>query len=208
VTFDPKSLALDGLFTDPDMFDSRRAWRRAGFEVLDPAKDTECMVAAHRSAPSSLFKKYTDAVSQKEQIANYAARIEGATRLAERIHRQSLQHVVVPRKHLHALPQSFGKAARILIVERLDVIGPKASERRYHDIDDVVLFELLRALVAFPGLDSNSKNVQFTHGGKIAFVDLENWARKGRDKVRLKSIGRYLSKDKYKHARKILDKLS
>jgi len=28
--------------------------------VLDPAKDTECMVAAHRSAPGYLFKKYTD----------------------------------------------------------------------------------------------------------------------------------------------------
>ena len=206
--FDPRSLALDGLFTDPNMFDSRRAWRRAGFEVLDPAKDTECMVASHRSAPGCLFKKYTDDISQKEQIANYAARIEGATRLAELIRRQSLQHVIVPRKHLHVLPQGFSKSAHILVVERLDVIGPKTSESRYHDIADVVLHELLRVLVAFPGLDSNSKNVQFTHSGKIAFIDLENWTRKGRNKVRLKSIGRYLSKDRYKRACKILDELA
>jgi hypothetical protein len=207
VAFDPKSLDLARLFADPDMFDSRRAWRRAGFEVLDPAKDTECMVAAHRSAPGYLFKKYADDVSQREQIANYEARIEGATRLAELIHRQGLQHVIVPRKYLHELPKSFGKS-RVLVVERLDIVGRDESERRYHSISDKVLRELLRVLVELPGLDSNSKNVQFTHGGKIAFVDLENWKRRDRNEVRLKSISRYLSKDKHKLARKILDELT
>jgi hypothetical protein len=67
---------------------------------------------------------------------------------------------------------------------------------------------MLRVLVELPGLDSNSKNVQFTRDGKIAFVDLENWARKDRDKVRLKSIGSYLSRTKYKLARTILDDLT
>ena len=207
MTFDPTSIDLDRLFTDPAMFDSRRTWRRAGFEILDPAKDTECMVAAHRSAPGYLFKKYTDDISQREQLANYEARIEGARRLAELIHRQSLQHVLVPRKYLHALPTSFGKS-RVLVVERLDIVGRDESERRYHAIADNVLRDLLRVLVEMPGLDSNSKNVQFTHSGKIAFVDLENWRRKDRDEVRLKSIGSYLSKDKRKLARKILDELT
>jgi hypothetical protein len=208
VDFDPKSLDLDRLFTDPTMFDARRAWRRAGFDVLDPAKDTECMVAAHPSAPGYLFKKYADDVSQKEQSANYASRIAGASRLAELIRRERLVHVVTPKKHLHDLPRSFGKSARILVVERLDVVGRDATERRYHDIADSVLRDLLRVLVAFPGLDSNSKNVQFTHAGKIAFVDLENWGRKDRDEVRLKSIGSYLSKDKRKIASTILDELT
>jgi len=207
VTFDPKSLDLDGLFADPDMFDSRKAWRRAGFDVLDPAKDTECMVAAHRSAPGYLFKKYADDVSQKEQHANYAARIEGAVRLAELIRRERLVHVVVPVKHLHDLPKSFGKSSSVLVVERLDVVGSDASERRYLDVGDGVLRDLLRVLVAFKGLDSNSKNVQFTQGGKIAFVDLENWGRTDRNEVRLKSIGSYLSKDRLKLARRILDEL-
>jgi hypothetical protein len=80
VAFDPTSLDLDALFTDPDMFDSRRAWRRAGFEVLDPAKDTECMVAAHPTAPGYLFKKYTSVISRREQRANYASRARGASR--------------------------------------------------------------------------------------------------------------------------------
>lgn len=207
MAFDPKSLDLDGLFTDPDMFDSRKAWRRAGFDVLDPAKATECMVAAHPSAPSYLFKKYADDVSQKEQNENYAARIEGAARLAELIRRESLQHVVAPKKHLHDLPKSFGKSSCVLVVERLDIVGSDESERRYRDVADDVLRDLLRVLVAFKGLDSNSKNVQFTQGGKIAFIDLENWGRKDRDEVRLKSIGSYLSKDKLKLARKILDDL-
>ena len=206
MSFDPKSLDLDRLFTDPDMFDSRRAWRRAGFDVLDPAKDTECMVAAHPSAPGYLFKKYVDDISRKEQIDNYEARIEGAARLAELIRRESLQHVVTPRKHLHDLPRSFGKSC-VLVVERLDVVGPGESERRYHNVGNGVLRDLLRALVAFPGLDSNSKNVQFTRDGKIAFIDLENWGRTDRDKVRLKSIGSYLSKDRLKLAHRILDEL-
>ena len=206
MAFDPKSIDLDGIFADPDMFDSRRAWRRAGFDVLDPAKDTECMVAAHRSAPGYLFKKYTNDVPRKEQKKNFAARNEGAERLAKFIRREGLQHVVAPKKHLHELPRSFDKS-RVLIVERLDVVGADASERRYRDVADNVLRDLLRALVAFPGLDSNSKNVQFTRGGKIAFVDLENWDHPDRDEVQLKSIGNYLSKDRFKRARKILDEL-
>jgi hypothetical protein len=204
VIFDPKSLDLGRLFVDPTMFDSRKAWRRAGFDVLDPAKDTECMVAVHPSALGCLFKKYTDDVSPKEQHANYAARIEGARRLAELIRRQALQHVVVPGKHLHALPKSFGKAPYVLVVERIDIVGREASERRYNDIADDVLRDLLHVLVALPGLDSNSKNVQFTQGGKIAFVDLENWDRSDRKKVRLKSIGSYLPKEKAKLACRIL----
>jgi hypothetical protein len=207
VTFDPKSIDLDGLFADPAMFDSRKAWRRAGFEVLDPAKDTECMVAAHRSVPGYLFKKYVDDVSQKEQRENYEARIKGAARLAELIHRESLQHVVVPKKHLHDLPKNFGKSSCVLVVERIAIVGSAESERRYRDVGDAVLRELLRVLVAFKGLDSNSKNVQFTQGGKIAFIDLENWGREDRDEVKLKSISNYLSKDRLKLARRILDEL-
>ena len=205
VAFDPKSLAIDGLFTDPDMFASRKAWHRAGFNVLDPAKDTECMVAAHQLASGYLFKKYPDDVSRKVQRANYEARIEGAARLAKLILRDGLQHVVVPGKHLHRLPRSFGKSSCVLVVERLDIVGTAAAERGYHNIADSVLRELLRVLVTFPGLDSNSKNVQFTRDGKIAFVDLENWRRRDRSEVKLKSIGSYLSRDKLKLARRILD---
>ena len=206
--FDPTALDLGGLFTDPAMFDSRKAWRRAGFDIFDPAKDTECMVASHRSAPGYLFKKYTDDVSQREQRANYDARIEGARRISEFIRRESLQHVVVPKKHLHDLPKSFGKSSSILIVERIDIIGREASEHRYRDIPAGVLRDLLRVLVELPGLDSNSKNVQFTREGKIAFVDLENWNRRDRSAVTLKSIGSYLSKDRRKLASRILDELT
>lgn len=206
--FDPKSLRLDTLFSNDGMFDSRKAWRRAGFDVLDPAKDTECMVAAHPSAPGCLFKKYTDDVPQKEQRDNYDARIEGARRLAKFIRDQRLGHVVVPDKHLHELPSTFGKEARLLVVERLDIVGRKKSEDRYENIAEDVLRELLHVLVEFPGLDSNSKNVQFTRDGKIAFVDLENWKRRDRREVTLKSIGNYLSKARLKCARRILEELT
>jgi hypothetical protein len=210
VSFDPTSLRLGDLFVDPNMFDSRRTWKRSGFDVIDPAKDTECMVASHRSAPGYLFKRYTADVSLKEQDKNYRTRIAGAEALARFITAERLAHVTVPRKYLHTLPRSFGshnRPAHVLVVERLDVVGTRESERCYRDVAEPVLRELLRVLVRFRGLDSNSKNVQFTGGGKIAFVDLENWDRPDRKEVRLKSIGSYLSKEKLKIARKILSEL-
>lgn len=207
MTGDPTSLAIGPLFTDPRMFDSRRSWKRAGFEVLDPAKDSECMVAAHPSVPGYLFKKYGSTVSAKEQRENYRARVAGAEVLAQFIAAEGLVHVIAPRKHLHELPAAFrtdDRPAHVLVVERLNIVGRSASEARYRDIAEPVLRELLRVLVRFKGLDSNSKNVQFTHDDKIAFVDLENWGRTDRDRVRLKSIGEYLSRDRYRLAKKIL----
>ena len=204
MTFDPRSLDLASMFTDPVMFDSRRAWRRAGFDVFDPAKDTECMVAAHPAAPGYLFKKYPDDVPQRTQRENFAARAEGARRVAEVIRQHGLRHVVVPHKHVHDLPRSFGKATQVLVVERLDIVGRDASEDLYHDASEEVLRDLLAVLVAYPGLDSNSKNVQFTRDGRIAFVDLENYKRRDRPQVTLKSIGTYLSRGRLKIARKIL----
>ena len=207
MSFDPKILGLDNLFADPDMFDSRKAWRRAGFDVFDPAKDTECMVASHASAPGYLFKKYPDRIAQAIQRDNFAARAKGATRVAQLIRDANLEHVIVPQKHIHELPRSFGKAVQVLVVERIDIVGTDASEERYVDIAEPVLRDLLRVLLKFPGLDSNSKNVQFTRAGKIAFVDLENYRRRDRTEVTLKSIGNYLSKEKLKLARKMLREL-
>jgi hypothetical protein len=210
MTFDPTSLDLNALFVEPGMFDSRAAWRAAGFTILDPAKVTECMVAAHPSAPGHLFKKYTNNVSLKEQGKNYETRIAGAEALAKFIDRKCLQHVVVPRKHLHELPKKFrthDRSSYVLVVEHLAILGKDESERRYHDVAEPVLRELLRVLARFKGLDSNAKNVQFTRDGRIAFVDLEHWDRQDRDKVRLKSIGSYLSKEKLKLARRILAEL-
>lgn len=207
MSFTPETLSLDRLFANSAMFDSRKAWRRAGFDVFDPAKDTECMVAAHASAPGYLFKRYTDDVPTAVQVANYAARLKGSTRVADLIQREALVHVVVPKKHIHDLPKSFGRSAQVLIVERIDIVGRDESERHYEEIAEPVLRDLLRVLVKFPGLDSNSKNVQFTREGKIAFVDLENYKRPDRREVTLKSIGGYLSKDRRKLAHKILDEL-
>lgn len=204
--FDPASLNLSALFVDPHMFDSRRTWRRAGFHVQDPAKDIECMVAAHPSAPGCLFKRYTNDVSRKKQHENYARRLAGAEALAKFIANERLAHVVVAKKRLCKLSDRF-RPSHILVVERLDIFSEDESARRYRDVADPVLRDLLAVLVRFKGLDSNSKNVAFTRDGRIAFVDLEHWDRTDRDRVRLKNIGDYLSKEKFKLARKILGTL-
>ena len=205
VPFDPTSLDLDAWFVDPDMFRSRKAWHRAGFDILNPAKNTECMVAAHPSAPGYLFKKYPDDFrSQREQRENFSARVEGSERLARLITKRDLKHIVAPRKHVHVLPRSFGKDTQVLIVERLDILGTEKTEACFHDIAEPVLRELILVLVRYRGLDSNSKNVQFTTDGKIAFIDLENWQRAYRKEVRLRSISTYMSKRGRKLAEKIL----
>lgn len=209
MAFDPTSLNLNAWFTDPAMFRSRKAWRRAGFDVLDAQKDTECMVAAHPSAPGYLFKKYPDDFrSQREQRENFSARLEGSRRLGRFIDKHGLRHVIAPKKHVHHLPRSFGSNTQVLVVERLDIVGTSKTERCFHDISEPVLRELITVLIAYRGLDSNSKNVQFTRDGRIAFVDLENWQRAYRKEVRLRSIGMYLSKSGRKLAARILDDLA
>ena len=190
------------------MFHSRKKWQRAGFDVREQAKDTEVLVAALPSAPGYLFKKYpNDFRSQREQRENFAARLEGATRLARFIEKRGLRHIVAPRKYVHDLPRSFGSHCQVLVVERLDILGTRKSEEHFHEISEPTLRELISVLIEFRGLDSNSKNVQFTTDGKIAFVDLENWQRAYRKEVRLSSIGTYLSKSGRKLANKLLDDL-
>lgn len=205
MSFRPKSLALDTLFANPRMFDSRAAWSATGFFVVDPAKPTECMVAAHPSAPGYLFKKYGGDMPTKKQNENYEARIEGSAKLSRFIEKKRLQYVVTPQKYLHELPRAFGKSSRLLIVERLDVLGPDESVLRYRDISDPVLRELLTVIAKFEGLDSNAKNIPFLRDGRIAFVDLENWERKKTN--RLRNIGSYLSDARRQQALGILAEL-
>lgn len=203
MTFDPRSLDLDALFASPVMFDSRAAWSAAGFQIVTPAKPTECMVASHSSAPGYLFKKYaTGNLSTKEQNENYATRIEGGERLAKFIAKRGLRHVVVPKKYLHALPKRFGKDARVLVVERLDILAPNDAVSRYHSIAEAVLRELMMVIAKFKGLDSNAKNIPFLRDDRIAFVDLEHWDR--HKKSRLKVLGSYLSKENLALAHKLL----
>lgn len=54
------------------------------------------------------------------------------------------------------------------------------------------------ALLAFRGLDSGVRNVPFTSGGKIAFIDTERWDEQSEKKVWLRRIREYLS-DEQRH---------
>lgn len=203
--FDPKSIDLANLFVDPRMLDSRAAWSAAGFEIIaGGASPTACMVAAHASAPGYLFKKFTRAVSRKDQNDNYAARVEGAKKLAKLIAKKRLRHVVAPRKILRDLPRRFGKRARILVVERLDILGSEDTARQYRSIARPVLRDLLVVLAKYPGLDSTALNVTFLRDGRIGFIDLEHWDR--RKRTTLKTLGGYLTAENLSLARRILDR--
>jgi septum formation topological specificity factor MinE len=205
VSFDPESIDLDALFVDPAMFDSRAAWSAASFEIIaGGGSPTACMVAAHASAPGYLFKKFTRAVSRKDQNENYEARVKGARKLAKFVAKKRLRHVVVPRKILRDLPRRFGKRARVLVVERLDILGPEDTARRYRSIVRPVLRDLLAVLAKYAGLDSTALNVPFLRDGRIAFVDLEHWER--RKRTILKTLGGYLTAEDLALSRKVLDR--
>ena len=194
--FTPTALDLGGLFRDPEMFDSARAWRKAGFVVDGEGLESDVMVASHPSAPGYLFKKYSKKVSLKDQLKNYRQRVAGAQKLRAFVAAQQLTRIVVPGKYLHELPPAFarkGVPAFVLIVERLPILDSGTSKRMYREMDDDVLRQLCTVLLEFRGLDSGVRNAPFTTAGQIAFVDTERWDQKRKEPLR--RIREYLTAD-------------
>lgn len=194
VLLDP--LDLEQLFCSPSMFDSRADWLAAGFDVLDRRDDADkIMVGRHPLAPGILFKKYSSGVSRSRQYKNYARRIEGADRLRAFVTDRQLQHIVVPNKRVVELPPTCSRTAKpshVLVVEEIDLTSHAETKEAYRRIGAEVLRELCLVLFSFRGLDSITDNVSFTTGGKLAFIDTENWHRGSRRRY-LCHIGEYLT---------------
>jgi hypothetical protein len=195
--FAPTSLDLRGLFRDPDMFDSNRSWSKAGFAVEGKGDESDIMVASHPSAKGYLFKKYNKKISLKDQLENYRRRVEGAEKLRALVAAQQLTQIVVPGKHLHELPPEFsrkGVPSYVLVVETLALLDSSRCKQMYRQIDVETLRQLCVVLRTFRGLDSGARNVPFTTGGQIAFVDTERWDDE--KKVPLRRIREYLTDER------------
>jgi hypothetical protein len=205
---DPVSLDLKALFRDPEMFDSRSSWSAAGFQVINRSSSGKIMVARHPSVHGLLFKKYTSDVSQKDQIANYERRVEGADRLRSFIGKHGFSRLVVPRKWIVDLPHPLSRRgpAHVLVVEQLDLIGDEQTKEAYQTINPAVLTDLCVVLFHFRGMDSNAKNLPFTSDGRIALIDTEHWDR-GSSKSYLHRIGEYLLVQQRSLAKKIFRQL-
>jgi hypothetical protein len=205
-------LDLGQLFRDPGMFDSRDAWRDAGFEVFERSDPNKVMVARHAAARGYMFKKYTARKSfpSEDQTENYQRRIEGAQRVRELIADRGLRGVVAPEKWLHELPGSFGSrghASHVLIVEEVPLMDQDATKRAYGDISKDTLRDLCVVLHAFKGLDSIAKNLPFATDGRIAFIDTEHWDRHWSRKELKLHIGSHLSSKRRKFAEKTFEQL-
>lgn len=200
MSMDPTSIDLSALFRDPRMFESRHAWRDAGFSVVDRSNNGKIMVASHSSVPGLLFKKYTTDISQSDQTKNYERRVEGAKRLRSFADSKHLRHVVIPHKWLLELPRPFRKE-HVLVVERFDLMSDDQTKAAFYRIDPTILMDLCAMLHQFRGMDSNAKNVPFVVDGRIAFIDTEHWDRSTR-KSYLHHLGDYLSGDRRKMAKK------
>jgi hypothetical protein len=205
---DPEALGLDRLFVKPSMFDSRDAFRAAGFDGPRQFRSGQIMVGAHASVPGYLFKKYPNEVSLDDQHDNYDRRLEGAERLRRFVEKHALGRIVVPHKWLYKLPDTFfdhRRSSYVLVVERLPILDEYESVKRYREIDKDLLTQLCMVLFEFRGLDSTPRNVAFTADDQIAFVDLENWQREPRTYLRY--IGEHLSKKRRHRAEKIFRRL-
>jgi len=201
----PTSIDLKGLFTDPDMFESNRRWRRAGFDVDGEGGKSDIMVASHPAAKGYLFKKYSPRISLEDQLDNYSRRIDGAEKLAALVAAKQLTRIVVPGKHLHELPREFSDEdvpSYVLVVERIALLRSSRSKQLYRQIDEETLRQLCVVLRKFPGLGSGVRNVPFTHRGQIAFVDTERWEEE--KEVPLRRIREYLSHDRRRFAEALL----
>lgn len=203
---DPATLDLSGWFRDPAMFDSRRAWRRAGFAVLVRSSAGKIMVAGHADLPRFLFKKYASAVPDADQRFNYARRVEGAVQLREFTARRGYARLAIPRKWILKLPPAFGRRGRILVVERLDLRDERATNAAYRDIDPRTLAELCVVLAHYRGMDSIVKNMPFAVDGRIAFVDTEHWDRSS-SKLPLHRVAHLLTQERRHLARKIFERV-
>jgi hypothetical protein len=213
MTFDTASLDLKRLFTDKDMFDSRKAFRKAGFDVIDREHKDKIMVATHGAAPGYMFKKYSNDTSPKDQLEKYEQRVEGARKVRALIEERRLEHIVVPQKAVIELPREFSSrksSPHVVIAERLSLSSHSDTKRTYSHIDENVLRDLCVVLHVFPGLDSVVANMPFTKDGKIAFIDTEHWGRrrdrwKESDRPHLRHV--HLSDDRMKFAKKVFKKL-
>jgi hypothetical protein len=205
---DPASLDLRPLFRDPAMFDSRGNWGAAGFQVFNRANNGKIMVARHPAVRGLLFKKYANALTQRDQLKNYERRVEGSRRLRGLVDQHGLSRVIVPRKWIVELPRAFSRrgTAHMLIVEQLELLGDEQTKIAYQGIAADVLAQLCLVLFHFRGMDSNAKNLPFTVDGRIALIDTEHWDR-GSSKAYLHHVGEYLDKERHKVVKKIFRQL-
>jgi hypothetical protein len=203
---DPAKLDLAALFRDAHMFESRRAWTSAGFQVVNRVNSGKIMVAQHPSVRGLLFKKYTADVSQDDQTKNFERRVEGARELHAFVTESDLRHVVIPRKWLIELPRPFARKTYVLAVEQLDLASEDQTKTSYQRVDPDVLRDLCIVLFHFRGMDSNAKNLPFVTDGRIAFVDTEHWDRRS-SKEYLHHVGEYLSRDRLQFAKTIFHRL-
>ena len=204
---DPTRLDLRALFSDEDMFDSRRAWSSAGFDIINRSGTGKIMVARHPSVQGLLFKKYTTSDSgERDQNVNYERRLEGSKRLRSFVNKQRLASIAVPRKWILELPRPFSRSAHVLVAEQLDLLSDDQTKAAYRRIDPNVLGDLCAVLFHFRGMDSIAKNLPFCAYGRIGLVDTEHWDRSS-SKSYLHRVGEYLTKDRKALAKKIFGQL-
>ena len=205
------SLDYPRLFSDPRMFDSRKAFVAAGFKVKQ-VRDESIMVGEHPSVPSYLFKKFSHNVDRDEQRDNYHTRVKGANAIRSMIERYRLDRLVVPHKWIYELTSSFSKrrrSAELLIVERMNLLDMDETVRRYRSIDRTTLEQLCRVLHEFSGFDSAIHNLRFTTAGQIAFFDTESWDRSPRSPVIrvFRRLAEEFTKDSKKIVKQLFDRL-
>jgi hypothetical protein len=190
------------LFRDRRMFESRKHWAKAGFEVIDRDDDEKIMVASHPAEPAVMFKRFVNDVSEKRQRKNFETRVAGIGALRQLVKAQKLTRIALPEKRIIDLPIG----GQLLVVDRLALMPERQLKDAYATIDETTLHDLCVVLHRFRGLDSGPRNVPLTTDGRIAFIDTERWDQ-NRDRPYLKRLRKYLSSTRQKLADEVFARL-
>lgn len=171
---------LRKIFTKWGMFRSRHHYEAAGFTIVRGHDDL--MVGFHPAAKGYLFKKFTDAHSQKSQLRNFLKRIRGAQIVRDCIKRYGFKRLIVPHKWLYPLSKSLitwdRKHPYLLVVENMHICDANENAQRYREMDIETLTELCIVLHEVGGCDASLRNQCYTEDDRIAFVDTEHVGHK------------------------------
>jgi hypothetical protein len=203
-SLDEAQSLVAALFQERRSLDSRDRWSKAGFDVIARDDDEKIMVAGHPAAPSYMFKRFVNDVSEKKQRKNYETRVAGIATLRQRVIERQLTRIALPQKWIVELPSKIGGA--VLVVEKLSLLPDRQLKDAYGTIDETTLHDLCVMLHAYRGLDSGPRNVPLTTEGRIAFIDTERWDQ-DRDRPYLKRLKKYLSSSSQKLADDVFARL-
>ncbi len=175
---------LDRLFANPNVVNSERTLRKAGFKILFSQHRSKIRVIAHPKLPGYLIKLFPNC--EKNLVSSAWKRLTIRCIVAQKIKsiiaRHHIHHFIVADKWLYPLPPNLKKKESIpvvLLVRNMNIYNREDSKHVWKNhINGCILQELYKILGRGYGSAFLSGNLPYSKRGKFAFIDTEYDKRK------------------------------